>query len=91
VVLGARHIALRSTRGKRTGDDNPLRRGHARRRLALMAREELKLIHQRRPENGLLRVSDLFFAVGEVGAGAGQRGSADAAISLGQIFIRGPD
>ena len=55
-------------------------------RLALVPEQHLKLVHERRPEDRLLREGDLLLVMLERGGGAGQRGAAGVAVLVALVL-----
>ena len=91
VRLGAHEIALAAAARERAGDDDAAIRRAAGRRLALVPEEHLKLVHQRRPQDRLLRVGDLLLVMLERRRRAGQRRAAGAAVLVALVLIVRPD
>ncbi len=87
VRLGAHEIDLRAAAGERAGDDDAAIGREAGGRLALVAEQHLKLVHQRRPEDRLLRVGDLLLVMLERRRRAGQRRAAGAAVLVALVLV----
>ena len=79
--LRPNQVDLRAAAGERAGDDDGAIGGEAGGRLPLVAEQHLKLVHQRRRDDRLLRVGDLLLVMLERRRRAGQRGAAASRFS----------